>query len=71
MDDFDYLPEYGWPAEEAPYGGYAGEEVPYGGYAGYEAAPQTGYEAAPPTGRQGGGQPDYPATRATACRRTW
>ena len=64
MDDFDYLPEYGWPAEEAPYGGYAGEEVPYGGYTGYEAAPQTGYEAAPPTGRHSAGQPDYPATRA-------
>ena len=44
MDDFDYLPEYGWPAEE----------VPYGGYAGYEAAPPTGRHGAgqpdyPPT----------------------
>ena len=36
MDDFDYLPEYGWPSEEAPYGGYtdAGTPPPTGWHRG-------------------------------------
>ena len=57
MTDFDYVPEYGYPAEGAPYEGYPAEGAPqYGGYAGYEQAPSTG--------RHSAGQPDLPATRA-------
>ena len=56
MDDFDYLPEYGWPAEEAPYGVPSGE-APYGGYADSGMAPPSGR-------RRGPEQPGYPPTRS-------
>jgi vacuolar iron transporter family protein len=53
VDDFDYLPEYGWPAEEPPYGRYTDSgTAPMGRHRG------PGQPDYPPTPSYGG--PEYP-----------